>query len=61
MDLLRNLKRFLRSRHGVVLSLGTQLFRCFVIASVVCGGGGCMGVGCVDMQVGGGVIFALGH
>jgi hypothetical protein len=32
-----------------------------VIATVMCGCGGSMGVGCVDMQVCGGVIFALGH
>jgi hypothetical protein len=32
-----------------------------VIASVVCGCGGSVGVGCVDMQVRRGVIFALKH
>jgi hypothetical protein len=32
-----------------------------VIASVVCGSGSSVGVGCVDMQVRCGVIFALGH
>jgi hypothetical protein len=32
-----------------------------VVATVVCGCGGSVGVGCVDMQVRCDVIFALGH
>ena len=61
VDLLRNLKCLLRGCRRAVLSLCTKLFRSFVIATVVRGRGGSVSMCCVDMQVRGVVIFALGH
>jgi hypothetical protein len=57
----RNGIRFLGSFHGVLLSPRTQLFRGLVIAPVVCGGGGRMGVRGVDVQIRSMVMVALGH
>jgi hypothetical protein len=61
VNLLRDLKCFLRSCHRVVLSLRAQLFRGFVITAVMRGSGSSVGVGREDMQVRRIIIFALGH
>ena len=53
--------RFLGGFHGVLLSPRAQLFRGLVIAPVVCGGGGRMGVRGVDVQIRSIVRVALGH
>ena len=57
----RNGIRFLGGFHGVLLSPPAQLFRGLVIAPVVCGGGGRMGVRGVDVQIRSIVRVALGH
>jgi type IV secretion system protein VirB2 len=57
----RNGIRFLGGFHGVLLSPPAQLFRGLVIAPVVCGGGGRMGVRGVDVQIRSIVMVALGH
>jgi hypothetical protein len=53
--------RFLGGFHGVLLSPRAQLFRRLVIAPVVCGGGGRMGVRGVDVQIRGIVVVTLEH
>jgi hypothetical protein len=53
--------RFLGSFRGVLLSLHAQFSRGFVIASVMRGGGGCVGVGGIDVQFRCIVLVALGH
>ena len=57
----RNGIRFLSGFHGVLLSPGAQLFRGRVIAPVVCGGGGRMGVRGENVQIRSILIVALGH
>jgi hypothetical protein len=57
----RNGIRFLGGFHGVLLSPGAQLFCGRVIAPVVCGGGGRMGVRGVDVQIRSIIMVALGH
>jgi hypothetical protein len=57
----RNGIRFLGGFHGVLLSPRAQLFRGLVIAPVVCGGGGRMGVRGIDVQIRSIVMVALGH
>ena len=57
----RNCTCFLGGFHGVLLSPRAQLFRSLVIAPVVCGGGGRMGVRGVDVQFRSIVMVALGH
>jgi hypothetical protein len=57
----RNCIRFLGGFHGGLLSPRAQLFRGLVIAPVVCGGGGRMGVRGVDVQIRSIVMVALGH
>jgi hypothetical protein len=57
----RNGNRFLGGFQRVLLSPRAQFFRDRVIATVVCGGGGRMGVRGVDMQIRSIVMVALGH
>ena len=57
----RNGIRFLGGFHGVLLSPRTQLFRGFVIAPVVRGCGGRMGVRGLDVQIRSIVMVALEH
>jgi hypothetical protein len=57
----RNGIRFFGGFHGVLLSPRAQLFRGFVIAAVVCGGGGRMSVRGVNVQIRSIVMVALGH
>ena len=57
----RHGNRFLGGLHGELLSPRTQLFRSLVIAPVVCGGGGRMGVRGVNVQICGRFMVALGH
>ena len=57
----RNLFRFLGGFRGVLLSPRAQFSRSLVIALMVRGGGGCVGVSGVDVQVCSIVLVALGH